>query len=289
MESSLTITRKQGLDKFYTKPTIVTDCILNFEKIYPNWNDWNLVIEPSAGSGHIYTQIPTDKKIGLDLLPEHENIIKQNYFDYNPPSNIKDKILVFGNPPFGSSCSLAIKFFNHSAKYADVIAFIIPLSFRRDSVIRRLNKKFHLISDMTLPTSSFIPNTLVKCCFQVWKKEDFNREPVFNQTTHYDFKILNHNETLTQDADFCIQQKGVYAGRLIHKLSKEFNDKKVYKTGYLYIKSNINPELLFNRMRNLDLTKTQEVQFIGSLNKSLLIQEYMNVCKNSLYWSLENL
>ena len=47
-----------------------------------------------------------------------------NYFDYVP--NKTKRYLVVGNPPFGKISSIAIKFFNKSAEYADCIAFIIP-------------------------------------------------------------------------------------------------------------------------------------------------------------------
>ena len=41
-----------------------------------------------------------------------------------------DKYLVIGNPPFGKISSLAVKFFNKSAEYADVIAFIVPRTLK---------------------------------------------------------------------------------------------------------------------------------------------------------------
>jgi predicted RNA methylase len=68
--------REAGLDKFYTIPEISKKCLESIESRY-KWNDWGLVIEPSAGNGSFLTRIPTEKKLGIDISPEHKDIIKQ--------------------------------------------------------------------------------------------------------------------------------------------------------------------------------------------------------------------
>ena len=168
--------RKQNLDKFYTIPSIVDKCISSLTKLY-NWDEWDMVIEPSAGNGSFLLKIPSKEKIGIDILPEHKDIIKQDFFTYIPPKE-KKNILVIGNPPFGKVSSLAIKFFNHAAIWSDVIAFIIPRTFRKVSVQNKLNPYFHLILDEEIPTSpcSFEPAMNVKCCFQIWQKMDAKRD-----------------------------------------------------------------------------------------------------------------
>ena len=160
--------RENGLDKFYTIPVIAEKCINNVGVKY-DWKKWDLVVEPSAGSGSFLLKIPTTKRIGIDISPEHKDIIKQDFLTYIPPLEFKN-ILVIGNPPFGKVSSLAVKFFNHSAKWASVIAFIIPKTFRRISIQNKLNKQFHLVFDDEIPTKpcSFNPPMMVKCCFQIW-------------------------------------------------------------------------------------------------------------------------
>lgn len=107
--SLLKTTRKEGLDKFYTIPSIVDKCINDIQSKY-DFNNFDLIIEPSAGNGSFFTKIPpTVKKIGIDILPEHPDIIEQDFFNYIPDDN-KKNILVIGNPPFGKVSSLAIKF-----------------------------------------------------------------------------------------------------------------------------------------------------------------------------------
>ena len=57
--------RNDGLDKFYTKPDIALKCISKIK----NWDNWDLVIEPSAGNGSFYNNIPVSNKIEfLDQL-----------------------------------------------------------------------------------------------------------------------------------------------------------------------------------------------------------------------------
>lgn len=148
------VVREEGLDKFYTIPTYSKNCIDKMFEIY-DINTWDLIVEPSAGDGSFLNQIPTKNKIGIDISPEETNIIKQDFFDYTPPLD-KTNILVIGNPPFGRVSSLAIKFFNHSAKWANVIAFIIPRTFRKISVQNKLDEMFHLIYDEETPIVFFL-------------------------------------------------------------------------------------------------------------------------------------
>jgi len=185
------IIRKEGLDKFYTLPECSKKCIDKVCELY-DIAGWDLIIEPSAGNGSFLSQIPSNNKIGIDIFPEHKDIIKQDFFDYYPSPQYKN-ILVIGNPPFGRVSSLAIKFFNNSAKWANVIAFIIPRTFRKISVQNRLNNMFHLVYDEEIPNNPccFCPVMNVKCCFQIWEKKDIERAFVDLPKTHTDWEFLH--------------------------------------------------------------------------------------------------
>ena len=182
--------RTAGLDKFYTIPTISEKCLQTIKTKY-EWDTWDLVVEPSAGNGSFLSKIPTPKKVGIDISPEHADIIKQDFFEYQPPPGLTN-ILVVGNPPFGRVSSLAVKFFNHSAEWCSAIAFIIPKTFRRVSLQNRLHRKFHLVHDDEIPANpcSFSPPMQVKCCFQIWEKRTEDREIVKLSTKHTDWDFL---------------------------------------------------------------------------------------------------
>lgn len=278
IEKSSKIVREEGLDKFYTIPAIVDKCILSLSRLY-NWCDWDLIVEPSAGNGSFLLKIPSIKKIGIDILPEHNDIIKQDFFTYSPIN--KTKVLVIGNPPFGRVSSLAIKFFNHASQWADVIAFIIPRTFRRISVQNKLNTFFHLVLDEEIPTSpcSFNPPMMVKCCFQVWLKRHDEREIIKLQTRHNDWEFLsfgknddNGQPTAPDGADFAIRAYGGRCGEI-----KTINLDVLRPKSWHWIKCTIiKKEILIDRLNNLDYRITFNTARQNSLGRGELVSLYVN-------------
>ena len=268
--------RKQNLDKFYTIPSIVDKCILSLNKLY-NWNDWDLIIEPSAGNGSFLLKIPSINKIGIDILPEHIDIIKQDFFTYLPPKE-KKNILVIGNPPFGKVSSLAIKFFNHASKWANIIAFIIPRTFRKVSVQNKLNVHFHLIFDEEIPTSqsSFEPAMNVKCCFQIWQKMDAKRDIIKLKTSHehWDFLQLGSKDdkgqpTPPKNADFAFRAYGGKCGEIRIDNLEELRPKSWH-----WIKCKIDKNLLIERFKKLDYANSLNTARQNSLGKGELVNLY---------------
>jgi hypothetical protein len=91
------------------------------------------------------------------------------------PNNKKNRYIVIGNPPFGLRGQLALKFINHSNKFADYVCFILPQLFESDGkgVPRKRIKGFNLIhsekitSDFESPENQSIK---IECIFQVWSK-----------------------------------------------------------------------------------------------------------------------
>ena len=106
--------KRKTIDKFYTSPSIVNECIKSINENINIQQD-DLCIEPSAGNGSFIKGIKSLSKNYefYDLEPENNEIIKQDYLEYN--CNIlkkkrNSKIHTIGNPPFGRQSSLAIKF-----------------------------------------------------------------------------------------------------------------------------------------------------------------------------------
>lgn len=274
--TALEAVRVAGLDKFYTIPTVAERCIAGIGSRY-NWSEWGLVVEPSAGDGSFLTRIPTDKKIGVDIAPEHKDIIKQDFFTFAPPPDI-ERTIVVGNPPFGRVSSLAIKFFNHAAKWADVIAFIIPRTFRRVSVQNRLNKVFHLVFDEEVPTTpcSFSPPMMVKCCFQIWERREVSRPSVQLLTAHndWDFLGLGPNDERGQPtppfgADFAIRAYGGMCGEIVDVGLENLRPKSWH-----WIKSKMNKDTLVGRFGTLDYALSRNTARQNSIGRGELVGLY---------------
>jgi len=268
--------REAGLDKFYTIPVISEKCLASIGSRY-NWDDWGLVVEPSAGNGSFLTRIPTEKKIGIDISPEHSDIIKQDFFTYTPPCDV-GKILVVGNPPFGRVSSLAIKFFNHASQWADVIAFIIPRTFRRVSVHNKLNRYFHLIFDEEIPIEpcSFSPPMMAKCCFQIWEKRALQRSIIELSTTHDDWEFLGFGPkdakgqpTPPGGADFAIRAYGGKCGEIVDAHLELLRPKSWH-----WIKAKINKNILIQRFSTLDYTLSMDTARQNSIGRGELVKIY---------------
>jgi hypothetical protein len=278
------IISEEGLDKFYTIPTCSKKCIDKICELY-DITKWDLIIEPSAGNGSFINQIPSDNKIGIDILPEHPNIIQQDFFDYSPPSN-KTNILVIGNPPFGRVSSLAIKFFNHSSNWANVIAFIIPRTFRKISVQNKLDNRFHLVYDEEIPNKPccFLPQMMVKCCFQIWEKKETERPYIDLPTTHPDWEFLklgpndtNGQPTPPLTADFAMRAYGGNIGEIktegLHKLRPK---------SWHWFKLNIDKNILIDRFNQLDYSNSLNTARQNSMGRAELVALYLNFLNSKL-------
>lgn len=272
----LQVKTETGLDKFYTIPEISEKCLTILGSRY-TWSEWGLVIEPSAGNGSFLTRIPTHKKFGMDISPEHPDIVKQDFLTYTPPSGI-GKILVVGNPPFGRVSSLAIKFFNHASKWADIIAFILPRTFRRISVHNKLHTNFHLVYDEEIPTEpcSFSPPMMAKCCFQIWEKKDTKRPIVELSTTHNDWDFLGFGPkdekgqpTPPKGADFAIRAYGGKCGEIV-----DTGLEKLRPKSWHWIKAKINKYTLIERLKCLDYTVSLDTARQNSIGRGDLVRIY---------------
>lgn len=198
--------QKNATDKFYTNPEIAKMCL---EAIPGGIDSFDLSIEPSAGSGSFSSLV--EGCVAFDLVPEGEGIVQQDWLHYEKDRDDQEKVLVFGNPPFGQQNSLAVKFINHASMFADSIAFILPLSFKKPSVQNRLNKNLHLSFELVLPKNSFTLDGEpynVPCVFQVWeyRADEIREKEAIVRPSGYSF--------VRQDdiVDFSVQRVGGRAG-----------------------------------------------------------------------------
>lgn len=197
------------LDQFYTKPKIAKYCFDKaIEIIQKEGITFTKYLEPSAGTGSFYTMLPANK-LGIDLDPKINEVIKADFLTY---SDLTDIYFTIGNPPFGKNSNLAIKFFNKCATVSIAIGFIVPKTFKKNSVKSKLDPYFHLIFEQDLPTNSFEfkgSDKGVPCVFQIWIKKSEKRNNIDKLFTD-DFCFVKDRE----GADFAFQRVGVNAGKI---------------------------------------------------------------------------
>ncbi len=171
-------------DQFFTTKEVSTYCYnktLEILEILDIEQADYIFIEPSAGCCNFYKILPKERRIGIDIEPkgylQHE-LKKQNYLNYTPEQG---KYIVIGNPPFGLRGNLALRFINHSYKFADVVAFILPPLFNSTGkgvpMTRVLGYK--LAHTEKLPLNSFeYPDgekVNIATIFQVWTKINIDK------------------------------------------------------------------------------------------------------------------
>lgn len=167
-----------------------------------------LLVEPSAGTGSFSVLLPTGSR-AFDVDPKFNGIETADFLTIEIGGT--RPIAVIGNPPFSNG--MARKFFNHAAREAKVIAFILPRSFRKAAVQNKLNRYFHLVHEEDVERDAFVFRsklTHVSSVFQVWVRRAVKRELRVAPVEHNDFDFL----TVPELADFAVQRVGTQAGRV---------------------------------------------------------------------------
>lgn len=212
-------------DQFYTKREVAKTCVDYLKKFVDL--DKAVIIEPSAGNGAFLEYLP-DHTISMDLDPKLEKITQQDFFTYSRnPSN--EEIVIVGNPPFGICNRLAIGFFNHAATmcHANFIAFIIPKTWRKRSIVIKLDHNFHKVHDIDVPQKAFDDGKVhVACCFQIWERREILRvdEPRRFKTDGWIFSTID-------DSDFAIKKSCTRAGKIF-----ELDNLQKTPNNYFFIK-----------------------------------------------------
>lgn len=259
--------KRDVIDKFYTKNSVVDDC-LKYVKKYINITNEDLVIEPSAGGGAFISSIKslTNNYLFYDLEPENSEIKKQDFLLSDEDYKIAGKIHIIGNPPFGRQSSLAIKFIKKSCGFCDTLSFILPKSFKKDSLKKKVPKKFHLLFEIDLPERSFLVDGKeynVPCIFQIWEKRLVDREEVKNlEPVNFIFVKKSENP------DIAFRRVGDKAGMI----STDFQDKSIQS--HYFIK--FSKKFDVNKLKNI---KFESNNTVGpkSISKQELIYQYNQI------------
>ena len=200
------------LDPFYTNPDLARQYAERVIAAYGAAVD--CFVEPAAGQGAFVHPLRESGQpvIALDLIPQADDIRQGDFLkdDLWPAAG---KIAVVGNPPFGKNSSLAVKFFNRAAERAELIAFILPRTFRKHSIHRRLNPYFARQVDEDVPDYAFVKDGKpydVPCAWQIWEYQLQRRPAVATPEVSHIIRYV----TDPRDGDFAMRRVGFYAGQV---------------------------------------------------------------------------
>jgi hypothetical protein len=211
--------RKAGKEQYYTLPKTAEKYAKVMVERYGIDHLW---LEPSGGKGNLIDAllaqgVKADKVESYDIEPYHHLVQLGNFLETIP---FYDGCYVFGNPPFGRACSLAIKFFNQCAKRADVIGFIIPPSFNKPSIQDQLDPHFHQVYKDLCPSISFYDDEgraheggILRTEFQIWERQEKLRPKLQSYRSKL-FSFVKKGD----ECDIAFRTHGSGAGRVLEKL-----------------------------------------------------------------------
>lgn len=176
--------RVTGKEQYYTPPTTADSIIERLLRNFPDGisQPW---IEPAGGTGTFVDAIRrhgVQEVVSFDIEPHHPEVRHGNFLEQSLDIH---RAVAIGNPPFGRNNSLSIPFFNHCAKYSDLICFIVPRSWRKWTVINRLDRSFHLVDDYDLTINyvdvdgkSLSEKSVLKTVVQTWQRQNHQRHKI---------------------------------------------------------------------------------------------------------------
>jgi predicted RNA methylase len=229
--------RVTGKEQFYTPKELAQTLTNKVAQVIGGLND-RTVIEPAGGTGSFVTaakELGAKKVLSFDIEPKADGVILADFLT-NEIKGVTDAVTI-SNPPFGRNNSLSIPFFNKAANHSQYIAFIVPRSWRKWSVINRLDRNFHLIHDEEL-SIDYVDETgemvwqkaRLNTCFQIWEKRDTPRELIKVK----DFGLITKVSPI--DADVALTVFGYGCGKVRTEFDRipnstvmflKLNDKRV--------------------------------------------------------------
>ena len=217
--------RKTGKEQYYTLPEVVDQCVSIAMKYYKG----GPILEPAGGTGEfieglLRTGIDETLIESGDIEPKHRLVQQCDFLK----SKYQSPFFTISNPPFGRANSLSVKFFNKAAGYSSYICFLIPISWRKWSVINRLDERYHLVEDVEMPKVSFynddgpIQGGNLRTIFQVWEKRDVAREKIVIEDRGYIEK------TSPEQADVAFTLFGHSCGKVETEFERVHNSTKCF-------------------------------------------------------------
>jgi len=159
---------RDNLDRFYTPHSTAQQCV----DVIDNLNDYDHILEPSAGSGSFSTLL--DNCFAYDIAPQHKDIITQDFLQLQNLPQHKSSLVIGNPPPFGIRSQLAKKFISHSIDLgADTIAFVLPRTFVKYTNQTMFSNEWRLVDVVLTEDNNFLLDNstiFIPCYFFVWTR-----------------------------------------------------------------------------------------------------------------------
>lgn len=202
------MSKKNEKDQYYTKESVAFRLS---DKIKELFGEDCSYIEPSAGLGAFSKNFKDI--VSFDIDPK---FVGCNTQDFLMLEDTPEGCVFVGNPPFGFSGNLALKFINHCAKLkAKAICFILPRTFEKIFFQNKINLNYKLTYSELVENNAFIlegKEYNVPCVFQIWEHSDTQRNKV----------SCGDNCWFVLDKDnpnFCVRRVGGKAGKVLEGLN----------------------------------------------------------------------
>ncbi len=265
--------RVTGKEQFYTPSDLALRLTKQIEPLVGGLKG-KLVIEPAGGTGAFINaakELGATKVLSFDIEPKSDGVQLGDFLESNL-EGINGAITI-SNPPFGRNNSLSIPFFNKAAKHSDYIAFIVPRSWRKWSVINRLDRNFHLIHDQDL-SIDYVDDlgemvwqkSNLRTCFQLWQRQDTERELIKVQDLGLVSKVS------PEEADVAITVFGYSCGLIRTEFERVPNSTvmflKIHDERVLEALNSVDFSRFFRNTAYTEALSLQEIRFL--LNEAIL-------------------
>lgn len=268
--------RVTGKEQYYTPGPIASHCFnVVFHLTSGLEKTW---LEPAGGTvsfieAMLKGGIPESMVKSFDIEPKHRLVNKTEDFLLEKLDNLEGCVTLT-NPPFGRANKLSVPFFNKCAQVSDLIGFIVPKSWRKWSIINRLDRRFHLVHDEELDVNydsdegEGRSKGKLATVFQVWEKRDYERQAIKVEDRGYILKVP------PSSADVCITVFGRGCGSVFTEFPREKNTTKMF----LQVKD----ESVVEALRKVEFSKFyNNVAFVEALSiqeiKHLLNEYFDNL------------
>jgi len=214
--------RKTGTEQYYTPLSVAKQCLAILDEVVIG----EQYLEPAGGTGKFLQALEGRNWISYDIEPKFSGIQKTEDF-LSEELQIKN-VVTITNPPFGRANSLSVPFFNKCAEVSTHIGFLVPKSWRKWSVIDRLDPRFHLVRDVELacdfdyPEQSKKSKGKLNTVFQVWEK----RKNLRPKTKIEDRKYIS--KSTPAEADVAMTAFGRGCGTVLRDFPRVPNTTKMF-------------------------------------------------------------